>query len=203
MALAYSHGGGAGQGGTLRWQDFGARALPGLVPGVRDRRLKAALAGHPVFHPPCPFSGQHLADNFAYFLAQRQDRVAHLRFFLRTLGVDVDDDGAVDRWVAQSGAALVPGSIHAAALRTHEPLWAREFAGLNIVLDIAVALGEAAIGTRKGWRWEADADATGACAVLTDGGRRIDIVARVAACCSSQAGRNGGLAAVRAALGEP
>ena len=203
MALAYSHVAGANRGTERRWQEIGVAALPRLLPGAHARQLNAALAGHPVFHPPLPGNDQQQAANFAYFLSQRLDRVAHLHFFLDRQGVDFADDVAVDRWIVRSGRALLPTLRHDEALRTHEPLWAREFAGLNIVLDIAIALGERAIRAGRGWRWEADAGAAGGCAVLTDGSRRIDIVAKVADCCRDRERRGGGLKAVRAQLLAP
>ena len=165
-------------------------------------RVGVAATGYPVFRPPfdwpaAALTAKEARANFAYFESQKTDRVAHLRFLLGKFGVEVVNTGTVDTWVVAWGEALMPDESCVAALTTHEPMWARGAAGLNIVHDLAVFTGDAAIRADPRWRWVQGAGAGGCGAVLSDGVRQVDVVGEVGRVMRDGDARREGLARVR------
>ncbi len=180
------------------WEDAAMFGMTGFVGRWNARRLARAVQTYPVFHPPFPTPPALRTDeethaNYAYFLSQRADRVADLKFLLEQFGTDATDAQALDHWVAAFGAGLIPSEAHVHALTTHSPAWTGRYASLNVVHDLAVALGEAAMQQDHRWTWACDPLATGSGALLIQGARRVDLVAEVAQCLRSPELRRAGL----------
>ena len=169
------------------------------------RKLQAALIGHPIFrlpHDVCasqPNESQ-LAENFAYFQSQAVSRPHHLDFLLSQFEADAFDEASLDDWVATFGQMLVPSVAQVNALQNGNIYWTGELAGLNVVLAIAITLGDQAIRRGTGWRWEADAAARGSNAMLVASERRCDLVKEVAVCCLNARRDGAGLGLLRARL---
>jgi hypothetical protein len=169
---------------------------------TRARQIAKCVVGHPIYRAPftselaVPESAS-LQANFAHFDAQRRDRVGHARFFLATFAVDPLDQASVETWLDVHGPLLMAehdGAIHAS---WPPGMWAGTSGGLNVVLDLAIALGEAAIAGDPRWSWQADALAWGTYAALTDREKKVDLVREMARCCRQP----GSLAALRVRLG--
>jgi hypothetical protein len=161
----------------------------------RRRRLDHALVGYPIFRPPhvgaeTEHTPARTLSNFAYFMSQRIDRLADGRYLLAKFDVDVRDGAAVDVWLTSYGRCLVPSVAHVDALVAHHPVWRSEYSSLNVVLDLAIALGEVAIANDGRWQWEASGSAWGTGAVLSNGLRQVDLVRELAVSCRDP-GRHG------------
>ena len=171
----------------------------------KRHRIGTAAAAHPVFQPPFrrgdeALSAEQARANFAYFESQKRDRLAHLRFLMGKFGVEVVNAGTVDRFVAAWGDVLMLDEGCEAALTTHEPKWTHGYGGLNIVHDLAVYTGEAAIRSDGRWRWVQGSGAGGCGAVLSDGVRQVDVIGEVGRVMRDGDGRREGLARVRGML---
>ncbi len=171
----------------------------------KRHRIGTAAAAHPVFQPPFrggdeALSAEQVRANFAYFESQKRDRLAHLRFLMGKFGVAVVNAGTVDRFVAAWGDVLMLDEGCEAALTTHEPKWTHGYGGLNIVHDLAVYTGEAAIRSDGRWRWVQGSGAGGCGAVLSDGVRQVDVIGEVGRVMRDGDGRREGLTRVRGML---
>ena len=185
--------------GPTKGRLAGARSVPwpGMIgaraaPWTRWQVVRAA-SGHPVFKlphggPASARSPEHTAANFAYFEGLKRDRLAHLRFYLAKFGVDATDTAAVASWLPRYGQALLPTVRHIEALKSGDKAWAGDFATLNVVADLAIAEGEAAVALGQRWRWIADPAVIATSAALSDGNRQIDVVTEIAACCIDSKG---------------
>jgi len=169
------------------------------------RKLQAALIGHPIFRLPhhvCASQPNEiqLAENFSYFQSQAVSRPHHLNFLVSQFDADAFDDASLDDWVATFGPLLVPSVTVVNALQSGNTYWTGELAGLNVVVAIAIMVGDKAIGCGTGWRWEADAAARGSNAMFVNGERRYDLVTDVAVCCLNARRDSAGLGQMRAKL---
>jgi hypothetical protein len=131
---------------------------------LRERRLKRALAGYPVYTPPhlgveWTMSEQDARENFEFFLAQRPRRLDSLKRFLTTFDVSLDftdrTKQALDRWVASYGALLFVSET-GLSFWTHRPEWVGERSSLNVIFDLAIYIGEFAIAESPWLRWQID-----------------------------------------------
>ncbi len=148
----------------------------------RRRCMSELLAEYPVYEPPYRQGrdfprrtrnqdedeyfrlGREFAargeENFAYFLAQREVRLAALGGFLRKFDVTMglDDAGL------QAVSAWCPGNYGALVARHHEDAtrhaffelaaWTGRLRGLNVIFDLGIFLGECAIARRPKLRWK-------------------------------------------------
>jgi len=131
---------------------------------LAERKLKRALAGYPVYTPPHSgvewmMSEQDARENFEFFLAQRSHRIEILTRFLAPYGVQLDfseqTKRALDGWLATYGAFLYV-SEEGNSFLTHNPEWVGPRSGLNVILDVAIFIGEFALRESPGLVWEMD-----------------------------------------------
>jgi hypothetical protein len=127
-----------------------------------ELRITLAVDGYPIYRPPpqgieIAMSEREATENFEYFMSQRATRIAHLRDLLARFGVAVDSSEqtkrALDMWIFRYGGFLYVHESGSSFL-THNPRWNGARAGLNVIFDLAVFLGEFAIGADPGLRWE-------------------------------------------------
>jgi hypothetical protein len=132
----------------------------------RAWRLKSAMHGYLVYSPPNPQNEIELPtskakENFDYFLQQRPTRLQYFRSFMKRFGVDAatTDDGlnAVSYWLNRYGGLLLPFQSHGAtslqAFMNHDPPWAGEHIGINVVWDLATYVGECVLARRPSAYW--------------------------------------------------
>jgi hypothetical protein len=131
---------------------------------LRERQLKRALVGYPLYAPPhsgveWTMPATQARGNFDFFVAQRRHRIDVLKRFLAPFNVSLDfTDGAkqaLDRWLAAYGALLFVSETGISFL-THEPEWTGPRASLNVIFDIGIYLGEFAIAESPWLRWDMD-----------------------------------------------
>jgi len=131
---------------------------------LREWRLKRALSDYPVYAPPrlgaeCMMPEAEARENFDFFLSQRLHRIDVLKRFLAHFKVSLDaaDGGrhGLDRWLAAYGALLFVAETGYSFL-THRPDWTGVRAGLNVIFDIGIYLGEAAIAESPKLKWDMD-----------------------------------------------
>jgi len=129
-----------------------------------EARLKRALAQYPVYRPPhqgieMDMSEAQARENFAFFLAQKAGRVEGLARFLASFGVSLDftdtTKGALDEWIATYAGFLYVRE-EGSSFMTHDPEWDGARLGLNVILDLAIFLGNFAIHESPGLRWDMD-----------------------------------------------
>jgi hypothetical protein len=164
--------------------------LTGGEARAQARRLAKSVVGHPIYRAPHAFNevapgSLELADNVAHFLGQRSDRVAHARFFLTAFDVDLRNGRSIETWLDVYGPLLLVPNADADSGASLSQTWPGATGGLNVVLDLAVALGEAAIARDAQWRWEADVSALGTFACLTNGTEPVDLVRAMAKSCQT------------------
>jgi hypothetical protein len=109
-----------------------------LLPHVRlrNRRLRRALRGYPLYDPPHKVEERLLArekavDNFDYFMRVRQQRVDYFREWLRRhfgVTVTLDEKGvrALSRWGNKYAGLLLdqrPGGDPTDSYFTYDPPW--------------------------------------------------------------------------------
>jgi len=136
---------------------------------LRKSRLARALRQYPLYDPPHKveerlLSRERAAENFAYFMRVRSDRLAHFRQWLREqfgIKVSLDEKGmrALCRWGSKyAGLLLAKGTdgYPTGSYFTYDPPWTEENAGNNVVFDIGLALGEAIIANCPKLRWDFD-----------------------------------------------
>jgi hypothetical protein len=132
---------------------------------MNEARSKRALVGYPVYAPPHPgvesmMPRREAQQNFEFFLAEKANRIDVLRRFLAPFGVQLEfTDNAktrLDSWLARYGAFLYVSET-GTSFFTHKPEWVGPRLGLNVILDLAIFIGEFAISESPGLRWEMDA----------------------------------------------
>lgn len=205
-------------GGVLPLMGSGAELSPRTPAGTwfadwaarsrkvrRMQQLAKDCDGHPRYQlphagPAAELDGNMAAENYAYFLSQKSDRLADLRFLLAKSGVDTGSRGSVDAWVA-AWADLLISHDQLEALAQCAPGWVSGNAALNIVHDLAIWTGEEVIAqSGHRWAWAQGLPADGCYLVLSDGTHRVDLVAMVGLCIAGPVSRSRGLADVRAGL---
>jgi hypothetical protein len=98
-------------------------------------------------------------ENFDHFMVARLGRLAAFRAWLQQhFGVvaPLDAPGlfAVDAWKQRYGGGLVPDEVAMRnALNDCQPAWEGHFAGCNVMIDLAIFIGEYLITQRPRLRW--------------------------------------------------
>jgi hypothetical protein len=136
---------------------------------LRKRRLERALRGYPLYDPPHKveerlLSQEKAAENFEYFMRVREQRLAFFRDWLRrhfgvTLTADERGVRALNRWGNKYAGLLQvtgPDGHPTSSYFTYEPAWTGEYAGLNVLFDMGIALGEFIIANCPKLHWEVD-----------------------------------------------
>lgn len=136
---------------------------------LRKRSLERALRGYPLYDPPHKVE-EHLlsrelaAENFDYFMRVRLARLADFRSWLRQhfgCEVTLDEKGirALSLWGNKyAGLLLVqdPDGRPTRSFFTYDPPWIGAHAGINVLFDLGIALGEAILANCPELRWELD-----------------------------------------------
>jgi hypothetical protein len=136
---------------------------------LRKLWLRRALRGYPLYDPPHKVEERLLpkeraVENFSYFMRVRPQRVAYFRDWLRRnfrVTITVDEKGvrSLNRWGNKyAGLLLVegPGGHPTDSYFTYDPPWIGENAGLNVLFDMGIILGEATIANCPKLYWEVD-----------------------------------------------
>jgi hypothetical protein len=124
-----------------------------------------AVKGYPLYDVPHKqaertLSEDQVQENYAYFMRTRHDR---LEFFQRWLwrnfrvNASLDGDGvlALDGWINRYGGGLIGDESSTMLIfDSYHPLWLGEYAGYNVMVDIAIFLGEYLILKRPRLHWE-------------------------------------------------
>jgi hypothetical protein len=127
-------------------------------------RLGKALADYPYYIPPhqglaALMTMAQAEENFAYFLNQRDARIAALTGLLGKFGLRLAFDEAtrkiLDRWLHRYGGLLYVAETRP-SFYTHNPLWDAERRSLNVIFDFGVYLGEFAIRETPSLSWGLD-----------------------------------------------
>jgi hypothetical protein len=140
-----------------------------LLPHMAARKpwLKHALRGYPLYDPPHKveerlLSEELAANNFAYFMRVRLDRMAYFqdwlrRYFLVTLTPDTKGVRALSRWGNKYAGLLLnvsPTGHPTETYFTYEPAWVGNEAGCNVVFDMGITLGEFLIANCPKLHWD-------------------------------------------------
>jgi hypothetical protein len=146
------------------------------------RRIFDALVDYPLYEPPHrqgPNNPRHARgqgeeayhqfiqeynarskQNFAYFMAHREQRLAALASFLRkfevTIGVDDRGLSLVSAWCPGNCGALVPDLGSNATRQAFFQLapWTEKWRGLNVIFDLGIFLGECLLIRNEHLYWE-------------------------------------------------
>ena len=131
--------------------------------------VKRALHDYPLYDPPHKVEERRLpkekaAENFEYFMRVRMQRVAQLRDWLRqhfAVAVTLDEEGvrALGRWGNDYAGWLVvtgPDGDPSQSYFTYDPPWTGENAGMNVVFDMGITLGEVIIANCPKLHWDFD-----------------------------------------------
>jgi hypothetical protein len=136
---------------------------------LRKSRLELALREYPLYDPPHKveerlLSRDEAAENFAYFMRVRLDRLAHFRNWLSEqfgFEVSLDEKGirALSRWgIKYAGLLLAKGADGYPTMSyfTYDPSWTGENVGYNVVFDMGITFGEAILANCPKLRWDFD-----------------------------------------------
>ena len=127
-------------------------------------RARRALAGYPRYTVPHPQSEATLdaalaVENFDHFMSVRVERLVAFREWLaRHFGVAaaLDEPGlhVVNAWVELHGGGMVADYIATLKAFAHyQPPWEGPLAGCNVMVDVAIFIGEYLIAQRPRLRW--------------------------------------------------
>jgi len=131
------------------------------LPHLRARR---ALAGYPRYSVPHPQPEATLdaalaMENFDHFMAVRLERLTAFRAWLaRHFGVAATLDEpslrAVQDWTYRYSGGLVEDFVAAVkAFAYYQPAWEGSLAGCNVMVDLAIFIGEYMIAQRPFLHW--------------------------------------------------
>lgn len=113
--------------------------------------LRRELRDYPIYTPPFPgdydeLTSENAKANFQYFKGQKEKRLEYLATLLSrydiSFGFEVHNLEAVGAWVYRYGGHLLRDKGNLDALECFEPTWSRRYAGLNVVHDLNVYMGE-------------------------------------------------------------
>ena len=132
------------------------------------------MAGYPLYEPPnkaaegsLPF--RKIEENFSYFMNVRLERLAFFRRWLSDrFGVKAALNGegilALDKWADRySGGLVLDGCDESEVFTTYRPDWTDERRGYNVLVDVAIFLGEYLISKRPQLDWTLLRDVNGTC----------------------------------------
>lgn len=135
----------------------------------RRKALEQALSGYPLYDPPYKveerlLSREQAMENFDYFMRVRKQRLDHFQDWLRwhfgeTVSLDRQGMRALSRWAYRyAGFLLVAGRGGKPTMSyfDYDPAWTGKHAGLNVVFDIGITLGEAVLAHCPKLCWDFD-----------------------------------------------
>lgn len=126
------------------------------------RSVERALRGYPIYRSPhngaeMLMREEHARTNFDYFMSQRAARRDALQNFLAPFGVSLEFSdtakSSLDKWLAKYGAFLYVRERGSSYL-TYVPHWEGSRAGLNVIQDLAIFLGDFACEESVGLHWQ-------------------------------------------------
>lgn len=132
---------------------------------LKHRKARRAAADYPLYDVPHKqaertLSEDQVQENFSYFMRVRLDRLALFQCWLnRNFGVTptLNGDGilALYGWCNDYGGGLIGDETYTASIfDSYQPLWRDQYAGYNVMVDIAIFLGEYLISKRPRLHWE-------------------------------------------------
>jgi len=141
---------------------------------LRFQRTRRAVADYPLYDPPNKAAEgtlpiKEIEDNFAYFINVRLQRLAFFRLWLSNhFGVEASLNGAgvlaIEKWADQFSGGLVMDSAESSEIfRTYRPDWEGKRRGYNVLVDVAIFLGEFLISKRSHLYWTLLKDEKGSC----------------------------------------
>jgi hypothetical protein len=127
------------------------------------RRLWTALKDYPEYAPPhrgkAKLKRAQAEENFDFFMSQRATRLAYLEEFLAGFSVPLklEPEGLppLDAWMLRYGGFLIPprGFEPIGSLERYDPAWTGAHAGMNIIHDVSVFVGEYIVKFNPQARW--------------------------------------------------
>ena len=128
-------------------------------------RARSALNGYPLYDVPHKraertLSMEQAQENYAYFLSCKASRLTFFQAWLRRnfrVVLSIDGAGllALNAWVKHYGGGLIDDDpFQATTFDSYSPIWTREYAGYNVMIDIGIFLGEYLISKRPHLRWQ-------------------------------------------------
>jgi hypothetical protein len=142
-----------------------------LPPHMKLRQvwLRRALRHYPLYDPPHKVEERLLprekaAENFDYFMRVRGERLDYFQQWLRRnfwVNVTLNEKGvrALSRWGNKYAGLLFAEDATkdpAESFHTYNPPWIGEYAGNNVLFDMAIVFGEIIIATCRRLHWELD-----------------------------------------------
>jgi len=125
------------------------------------QRIHETLRDYPVYMPP--YRGRSAykkaKENFEYFLRTKNDRKSYIENYLRKMNVPVGMTPAeinrVGKWLCDFGGYFMALSFsdQLDAQSVYDPEWTGDFAGLNVINDLAIMVGEMIIARKPTARW--------------------------------------------------
>lgn len=137
---------------------------------LRQRYLRRALRGYPLYDPPHKveerlLSREKAIENFDYFMQVRQQRAAFFQSWLRRhfrVAATPDEGGvrALSRWGNRYAGLLLYheglGVKPRESYFTYAPPWTRAFVGCNVLIDMGIAYGEIILASCPKLHWDVD-----------------------------------------------
>jgi hypothetical protein len=132
---------------------------------LKHWKARHTLADYPFYDVPHKQAERTLGEaevqeNFDYFMHVRLDRLAIFQRWLHGgFGVNatLNGDGvlALYGWANDYGGGLIGDETYTAIIfDSYQPLWVGEYAGYNVMVDIAILLGEYLISKRPQLHWK-------------------------------------------------
>jgi hypothetical protein len=125
------------------------------------QRILETLRDYPVYLPP--YRGRHAhkkaRENFNYFLQTKNDRKSYIENYLRKMNGSVETTPAginrIGRWLRDYGGYFMALSFSEQldARSVYDPEWTGDLAGLNVINDLAIMVGEMIIARKPTARW--------------------------------------------------
>jgi hypothetical protein len=127
-------------------------------------RVRSATCDYPPYDPPHKGKDQNLSDlvvqdNFDYFMKVRHERLTYFQNWLaRNFDVNSTLDGngvlALEMWLKHFGGGLILDNINKELVYdTYMPIWVGKYRGYNVIVDIAIFLGEYLLTKRPRLHW--------------------------------------------------
>jgi hypothetical protein len=131
---------------------------------LRYQRTRRAIAGYPIYDVPNKHNEgalrkEQIDENFAYFMEVRLQRLAFFRSWLSDhYGVEapLNGDGilAIEKWADLYGVGLVANPDGSSEVfTTYQPNWTGDNRGYNVLVDIAIFLGEFLLSKHSHLHW--------------------------------------------------
>lgn len=129
------------------------------------QRMRLLLRSYPGYAPPRPglphydLNVEDGKENYRYFLATKIERILGLSNFLANFSVPLTTDQAglraVDAWLHRYGGHLVTRDRHVTGVSygAFIPPWTGNLVGLNVIWDLGIYAGNAAIHANHNCSW--------------------------------------------------